>query len=104
MDRDQDPSPTRNQPRLLDEVHDVIRRQHYSIRTEQAYVDWIRNVVCTHADDVGRRRSPARILRSPTVIRRSPTMILCSPAVILRSPAMILRFRPCRQRIRPYRR
>ena len=55
MDRDQDPSPTRNQPRLLEEVHDVIRRLHYSIRTEQAYVDWIRNVVCTHADDVAGR-------------------------------------------------
>ena len=29
-------------PKLLDQVRDVIRRKHYSIRTEQTYVDWIR--------------------------------------------------------------
>ena len=33
---------TRGQPRLLDEVRGVIRRLHYSIRTEQTYLDWIR--------------------------------------------------------------
>jgi len=27
---------------LLDQVREVIRKKHYSIRTEQAYVDWIR--------------------------------------------------------------
>jgi hypothetical protein len=27
--------------RLLDQVRDAIRTKHYSIRTEQAYVDWI---------------------------------------------------------------
>jgi hypothetical protein len=30
----------RNKPKLLDQVRDVIRRKHFSIRTEQAYVDW----------------------------------------------------------------
>jgi len=29
-----------NKPKLLDEVRDVIRRKHFSIRTEQTYVDW----------------------------------------------------------------
>ena len=28
--------------KLLDQVREVIRKKHYSIRTEQAYVDWIR--------------------------------------------------------------
>ncbi len=28
-----------NKPKLLDQVRDVIRRKHYSIRTEQAYID-----------------------------------------------------------------
>ena len=32
-------------PRLLDEVRAVIRRKHYSLRTEQAYVDWVRRYV-----------------------------------------------------------
>ncbi len=31
---------TRNKPKLLDQIRDVIRRKHFSIRTEQAYVDW----------------------------------------------------------------
>jgi hypothetical protein len=29
-----------NKPKLLDHVRDVIRRKHFSIRTEQSYVDW----------------------------------------------------------------
>ena len=36
------------QPRLLDQVRDRIRRKHHSIRTEQAYVDWIRRFVLHH--------------------------------------------------------
>ncbi len=32
-----------NKPKLLDQVRDVIRRKHFSIRTEQSYVDWIRS-------------------------------------------------------------
>jgi len=35
-------------PRLLDRVHDIIRRKHYSIRTEQAYVDWIKRFIYFH--------------------------------------------------------
>jgi len=32
-------------PRLLDQVREVIRTRHYSIRTEQAYVQWIRRFI-----------------------------------------------------------
>ena len=32
-------SASRNKPKLLNQVRDVIRRKHFSIRTEQAYVD-----------------------------------------------------------------
>lgn len=32
-------------PRLLDQVRGKIRLKHYSIRTEQAYVDWIKRFV-----------------------------------------------------------
>ena len=35
-------------PKLLDQVRDVIRRKHYSIRTEQTYVDWIRRFILFH--------------------------------------------------------
>jgi integron integrase len=32
-------------PRLLEQVHEAIRRRHYSRRTEQAYVHWIRRFI-----------------------------------------------------------
>ena len=32
-------------PRLLDQVRDVIRRRHYSYRTEQTYVHWIKRFI-----------------------------------------------------------
>ena len=35
-------------PRLLERVHEIIRRKHYSIRTEQAYVDWIKRFIRFH--------------------------------------------------------
>jgi integron integrase len=37
-----------NKPKLLDHVRDVIRRKHFSIRTEQSYVDWIRRFILFH--------------------------------------------------------
>jgi len=35
-------------PRLLDEVRGAIRRRHYSIRTEDAYVHWIKRFIYFH--------------------------------------------------------
>ncbi|MDY6947723.1 MAG: integron integrase [Pseudomonadota bacterium] len=35
-------------PRLLDQVREVIRIKHYSVRTEQAYVQWIRRYILYH--------------------------------------------------------
>jgi integron integrase len=40
--------PQAGKPKLLDQVRDVIRRKHYSIRTEQAYVDWIKRFIIYH--------------------------------------------------------
>ena len=34
--------------KLLDQVRDVIRKKHYSLRTEQAYVDWIKRYIFFH--------------------------------------------------------
>ena len=48
-------SPT--QPKLLDKVRARIRVKHYSIRTEQAYVDWIKRFIVhfdkRHPRDLG---------------------------------------------------
>ncbi len=35
-------------PRLLDQIRQKIRFKHYSIRIEQAYVDWIRRYILYH--------------------------------------------------------
>jgi len=35
-------------PRLLDAVRDCLRLKHYSLRTERAYVDWIKRYIWFH--------------------------------------------------------
>src|SRR6266850_4525451 len=35
-------------PKLLEQVREVTRMKHYSIRTEQAYVDWIKRYIFFH--------------------------------------------------------
>ena len=37
-----------SQPKLLDQVRDVLRRRHYSYQTEKSYVQWIRRFVVFH--------------------------------------------------------
>jgi hypothetical protein len=47
-------------PKLLDQVRDKIRLKHYSIRTEQAYSDWINDIFYILASGIreswGRRK------------------------------------------------
>ncbi len=51
------------EPRLLDRVRAAIRTKGYSIRTEQAYVDWIRRFILfhnkRHPDEMGKREVEA---------------------------------------------
>ncbi len=46
-----------NRPRLLEQVRQQIRLRHYSIRTEQAYIGWIRRFILAngkrHPSDMG---------------------------------------------------
>ncbi len=37
-----------NTPRLLDQVRAVLRRKHYSLRTEEAYISWVKRYVLFH--------------------------------------------------------
>ena len=43
--------------KLLDRVRDTIRLKHYSIRTEQSYVNWIKRYIffqnVRHPDEMG---------------------------------------------------
>lgn len=41
-------APAPASPKLLDQVRAVMRRQHYSLRTEQAYVQWITRFIRFH--------------------------------------------------------
>jgi len=41
-------TPNRTGPKLLDRVRDAIRTRHYSRRTEEAYVHWIRRYIVFH--------------------------------------------------------
>ena len=34
--------------RLLDQMRDVLRRLHYSLRTEESYVQWVRRFILFH--------------------------------------------------------
>ncbi|MEI7868021.1 MAG: integron integrase [Candidatus Methylumidiphilus sp.] len=43
MEKENTPSITK--PKLLDQVRDKIRLKHYSIRTEEAYVNWIKRFI-----------------------------------------------------------
>jgi hypothetical protein len=43
-------------PKLLDRVRWHLRVKHYSIRSEQAYVDWIRRFILFH-----RKRHPSEM-------------------------------------------
>jgi integron integrase len=49
-------APVRDKPKLLDLVRDVVRRKHYSIRTEQAYIDWMKRFIIYH-----NKRHPAEM-------------------------------------------
>jgi integron integrase len=49
-----DPEP--HPVKLLDQLRDSLRRRHYSIRTEQAYVDWARRFILFH-----NKRHPAQM-------------------------------------------
>lgn len=39
---------TENKPRLLDQVREIIRVKHYSSRTEESYINWIKRFIFFH--------------------------------------------------------
>jgi hypothetical protein len=43
-------------PKLLDQLRERIRLKHYSIRTEQSYVQWVRRYIIFHG-----KRHPAEM-------------------------------------------
>ena len=59
-----------NKPKLLDQVRDVIRRKHFSIRTEQSYVDWVRRFILFHNKRHPREMAEAEVTEFLTHLAR----------------------------------
>ena len=57
-------------PKLLDQVRDVIRRKHYSFRTEQVYLDWIRRFILFHGKRHPREMAEAEVTEFLTFLAR----------------------------------
>src|SRR5437588_5507688 len=59
------PSPTAGpapgSPKLLDRLRDAIRLRHYSLRTEEAYVAWVRRFILYHGKRHPREMGAAEI-------------------------------------------
>jgi integron integrase len=47
--------------KLLDQVRDAIRLKHYSIRTEESYVDWIKRYILFHKKRHPKDMGPAEV-------------------------------------------
>ena len=60
------PMQSTTQPRFLDQVRLVCRRSHFSSRTEEAYVFWIRRFILFHG-----KRHPSQMGKTEVVGRRS---------------------------------
>ena len=56
--------------KLLDQVRDVIRRKHFSIRTEQVYTDWIRRFILYHNKRHPRDMAEAEVVEFLTHLAR----------------------------------
>jgi integrase len=65
------PSPATTQagkPKLLDQVRDAIRARHYSYRTEEAYVGWIKRFILFHGKRHPAEMGPPEITRFLTAL------------------------------------
>jgi hypothetical protein len=86
---------------LMDQVRDTIRLKHYSIRTEEAYVNWIRHFMLfhdkRHPNDMGGKEVEAflthlakkerqRVLAQLSGIHRLQAKLLSGGGLAVRSP------------------
>jgi integron integrase len=63
-------APVPHKRKLLDQVRDVIRRKHFSIRTEQCYTDWIRRFILFHNKRHPREMAEAEVTEFLTHLAR----------------------------------
>src|SRR5213593_5080038 len=63
--------PAENKPKLLDQVRNVIRIKHYTSRTEQAYVDWIKRFILFHRKRHPGEMAEEEVAQFPTHLARN---------------------------------
>jgi len=65
--------------KLLDQVREILRLRHYSIRTEQCYCDWIRRYIKLH-----RMTSRAELAPGGPKVEMFLSDLAVNPAPLLR--------------------
>ena len=60
----------RSEPRLLEQVRNAVRRRHYSYRTEQAYLHWIKRYIYFHGKKHPRDLGPDEVTAFLTHLAR----------------------------------
>ena len=77
-------------PKLLDEVRDLIRVRHYSIRTEEAYTRWIKEYIFfhdkRHPGEMGEREESdflSHLAVNGRVAASTQTQALSAPSITL---------------------
>jgi len=62
--------------KILDDMRDVMRRRHYSIRTEQSYCEWVKRFVLhftmksSREGDVGSETTYLQVLEPEAMVGR----------------------------------
>jgi hypothetical protein len=64
-------------PRLLDQVRDRLRVKHYSMCTEDAYLQWFRRLIFFHRKKHPRGQSPVQLGDAPAC--DGSAVSLCAP-------------------------
>jgi hypothetical protein len=67
-------------PKLLDQVRLAIRTRHYSIRTEEAYVQWIRRFILFHHKRHPKEMGPTKSVSFYRILLYS-VMLLLPPKI-----------------------
>ena len=85
--------------KLLDQVRDAIRLKHYSIRTEETYVDWIRHFILFHGKRHPRQMGTPEIEAFLTLLARprSPHRSRSLPSHLSRSLGFLVLSAPRRR-------
>ena len=73
-------------PKLLDRVRDVLRRKHYSFRTEQTYTDWIRRFILFHGKRHPKEMAEAKVGEFLTHLARNGKVSPSTPRSGVQQP------------------